>query len=100
MVMRGLARASYNNAALQILVGAVGLGLAAGGFMVGHSLTRDPTVVTSKTTKRENPTPFSRLPQTKQIKLYAVNAKYSRDEAAKRERNYDFESRQPVVNHS
>ncbi|TPX38379.1 hypothetical protein SmJEL517_g00199 [Synchytrium microbalum] len=83
-IMSGLARKAYGNAPLSILVVAVAAGVGLGGYMLGNSLTRDPTIVYSN--KRENPHPFAKLPQTTNIKLYAVNQKFEGQAAEARKR--------------
>ncbi len=63
---------------LMLLIGAVsgGVGLAFG--LGTHILRNDPTL--TLTNKKENPYPWIHVPQSRNLKLYAVNNKFENKE--------------------
>lgn len=58
---------------LTILVAAVGGGIMLGASFLTHILKNDPTLLLRN--KKENPYPWINVPQTRNLKLYAVNNK-------------------------
>ncbi|KAJ3103189.1 3-dehydrosphinganine reductase [Phlyctochytrium planicorne] len=62
---------------LQVLVGAVTLGLGGGAFLMQNVLRKDPTIVLVN--KSENPFPWLKVDQGTNLKLYAVNQKFDKN---------------------
>jgi hypothetical protein len=62
---------------LVMLVGAVSGGLGLAFFLGTHKIRNDPTLLL--TNKKENPYPWIHVPQSRNLKLYAVNNKFEND---------------------
>ncbi|KAJ3047223.1 hypothetical protein HK097_000113 [Rhizophlyctis rosea] len=77
---------AYKQPAITLLVGAVGLGIGGGLFMIQHFLRNDPTLLVSRQTKRENPYPWLNVRPDQNLKLYDVNQMFEKTQAGKEPR--------------